>query len=347
MKMILFCQHSYAFGILEPIMAVLKEKSHEYIWFTTKNLTDRFPFKNEPHTDSIVEIVKFRSDVIYAPGNYVPHYLRGVKAQVFHGLAGEKKSHFKIRHFFDLYLTQGPYFTKKFNELKAKHKDFEVIETGWPKLDIYKTDKNKWEADKKKLLEIHRAKYLVLFAPTHNTNMTSAPYLLNEFKALGNDKSYVLIFKFHDLTPAKIIRDYEEAFMKVPNAIISYEPSITKVLLMADVLISDTSSVVYEFQYLNKPALTFKTQATNILWDDSQDYTGLGAKLRHVLEKDEFKENRQKITAEYHPYQDGKSALRMVEAVENYIAEKGVPKKRKVPLGRKFKIFKIFTLRNK
>ena len=37
------------------------------------------------------------------------------------------------------------------------------------------------------------------------------------------------------------------------------------------------------------------------------------------LEKDIFKEQRQHIVSEYHPYNDGNSALRMVEAVENYI----------------------------
>ncbi len=347
MKVILFCQHSYAYGILEPLLAILKAKSHTYIWFTTKELTDRFPYKNEPHTDSIEEIIKFQSDAIFVPGNYVPHYLRGVKVQVFHGLAGEKISHFKIRHFFDLYLTQGPYFTQKFNALKAKYKNFEVVETGWPKLDIYHNDRNKWADDKRQLLEIHQAKHIVLFAPTHNANMTSAPHLLEEFKELVKDKTYLLLIKFHDLTPANIVHDYSIAFIKYSNAIIFNEPSITKVMLMADMLISDTSSVVYEFQYLDKPVLTFKTQANSILWENSDDYENLESKLNHVLENDAFTANRLSIKEQYHPYEDGKSALRMVESVEKFIADHGVPKKRKVSLLRKFKIFKIFTLRNK
>ncbi len=347
MKVILFCQHSYAYGILAPVAAILKEKSYPYIWFTTKNLTNQFPFKYEPHTDSLVDIIKFQSDAIFVPGNYVPHYLRGVKVQVFHGLAGEKKSHFKIRHFFDLYLTQGPYFTRQFNLLKKRHKNFEVVETGWPKLDIYGNYNSKWASDKKELLELHNAKHIVLFAPTHNVNMTSAPYLLEEFKELVKDKSYFVIFKFHDLTDKEIVHQYTIAFMKPSNAIISFEPAIAKVLMMADILVSDTSSVVYEFQYLDKPVLTFKSQATNIQWDNAQDYEHLKTRINDVLEKDGEKSNRQQIKAEYHPYQDGNSALRMVEAVENYIAEKGVPKKRKVSLARKFKIFKIFTLRNK
>ena len=57
--------------------------------------------------------------------------------QRFATFIDEKKGHFRIRKYFDLYLTQGPFFTKKFNELKKKFKNFEVVETGWPKLDIY------------------------------------------------------------------------------------------------------------------------------------------------------------------------------------------------------------------
>ncbi|MFW2377892.1 MAG: CDP-glycerol--glycerophosphate glycerophosphotransferase, partial [Cellulophaga baltica] len=139
MKTILFCQNAYAFGILAPIRDVLQKENHEYIWFIAPKLLDTFPFKKENFTTSILDLQFFESDAIFAPGNEVPYYLRGVKVQIFHGLAGEKKGHFRIRNYFDLYLTQGPYFTEKFNRFKAQHQDFDVVETGWPKLDIYHT----------------------------------------------------------------------------------------------------------------------------------------------------------------------------------------------------------------
>ena len=137
MKAILFCQNNYAFGILEPIKQELIKQNDEYIWYVKDKIASDFPFKNDPYTTQVDDLVLFLSDVIFVPGNEVPHYLRGLKTQIFHGLAGEKKGHFRIRHYFDLYLTQGPYFTNRFLELKSIHKDFDVIETGWPKLDIY------------------------------------------------------------------------------------------------------------------------------------------------------------------------------------------------------------------
>jgi len=138
----------YSFGILQPIMEVLKEKNDEYIWFVRAAIIEKFPFKDENVTSNIKEIINFKSDAIFVPGNEVPYYLRGVKTQVFHGLAGEKKSHFRIRSYFDLYLTQGPYFTKWFSEAAQKHKNFSVVETGWPKLDIYGKELHKYDEDK-------------------------------------------------------------------------------------------------------------------------------------------------------------------------------------------------------
>ena len=116
MKVILFCQNAYAFGILAPIRDVLQEQGHDFLWYISGKLLDNFPYKNEDYTVRTLDLQLYKSDVIFVPGNEVPYYIRGLKVQVFHGLAGEKKGHFRIRHYFDLYLTQGPYFTDKFNE---------------------------------------------------------------------------------------------------------------------------------------------------------------------------------------------------------------------------------------
>ena len=119
MKFILFCQNNYAYGILEPIRKVLKNRGHEWMWYIHGNNNCIFPHKSEKFSNNISDIILFNSDVIFVPGNEVPHYLRGLKTQIFHGLAGEKKGHFKIRDYFDLYLTQGPFFTRTFNNLKT------------------------------------------------------------------------------------------------------------------------------------------------------------------------------------------------------------------------------------
>jgi hypothetical protein len=323
-------------------MQVLKEKGYEYLWFVKKPLDLKFPFKNEPFTSDIKKLKAFESDAIFVPGNEVPHYLRGVKTQVFHGLAGEKKGHFRIRNYFDLYLTQGPYFTKAFNKLKLKHKDFEVIETGWPKLDIYGKKIHKYDEEKKKLSKKYNCENIVLYAPTFSPSLTSAGFLIDEFKKLANEKKHLILVKFHDLMAADLINEYMKLANENENIIFEEERNIVKFLLMADIMISDTSSVVYEFLLLNKPVITYKCNSKNILWDDSKYYTNLIEKVKENLLVDNYKDERTQIWNDYHPYNDGNSALRMVEAVENYIGENGVPEKRKLSFLRRRKINKIF-----
>lgn len=342
MKVILFCQNAYAFGILAPIRDVLQNRGDSYLWYISNKLLGTFPFKEDPFTTRMLDLQYFKSDAIFVPGNEVPHFLRGVKVQVFHGLAGEKKGHFRIRHYFDLYLTQGPYFTKKFEALKAKHQDFEVVETGWSKLDVYSTDRLKYSYEKNAILAKHNTTKIVLYAPTFSPRLTSAPYLREEIKRLAETTGYVIFIKFHDLMESKWISAYQELAEEVPNIVFKKEKNIIKFLLQADVLVSDTSSVIYEFMLLDKPVITYKNITPSPLWDNVATYTGVTERVQENIEHDLLYTERAYVNKQFHPYQDGKSALRMVAATEAYITKKGVPENRALSVGRKLKIFSIF-----
>ncbi len=342
MKVILFCQNAYAFGILSPIRDVLKEQGHPFLWYISDKIWKNFPFKEEAFTTRILDLQYFKSDAIFVPGNEVPYFLRGLKIQVFHGLAGEKKGHFRIRHYFDLYLTQGPFFTKKFEELKSKHQDFEVIETGWPKLDVFSTNKDKYVYEKNAILEKYNTDKIVLYAPTFSPSLTSAPYLVHEIKQLALSTGYVIFIKFHDLMYDRWIDAYKELAKEIPNIIFKEDKNIIKFLLQADILISDTSSVIYEFILLDKPVISFKNIASNVLWDNSKHYSGLTERVLDNLNSDKLAPERAYINMQFHPYRDGKSAQRMVEAALHYIGTHGVPEQRQLSVSRKLKIQSIF-----
>ena len=94
MRFVLFCLNNYAFAILNPIKEILIEENHDFIWYLGPKVKDDFPYKSEPHTSSIKNIKAYKSDVIFAPGNEVPFFLKGLKTQIFHGFAGEKKRPF-------------------------------------------------------------------------------------------------------------------------------------------------------------------------------------------------------------------------------------------------------------
>ena len=342
MKFILFCENPYAFGILAPIRAVLEEKKHSFLWYVTDKIRSEFPYKDDAHTSSIADLDKFSSDAILVPGNEVPYNLRGLKVQIFHGLAGEKKGHFKIRHYFDLYLTQGPYFTNAFKKLSEKYKDFDVIETGWSKLDDYSKCLHEFDAEKEALLKEHNARKIVLYAPTFSPSLTSAPQLKNEIEKLAENPDYLILIKFHDLMAQDLVDAYKSLAKTNSNIQYVENRNVLKYLLLSDLMISDTSSVVYEFLLLNKPVITFNARSPKEAWENSNTYTDLSERVARNFEQDPLAEKRAEIITSYHPYQDGKSSERMVEAIEEHIQRHGVPEVRKLSLFRKYKMRKMY-----
>ena len=344
MKFILFCLNDYAFSILDPIKHVLLKKNHEFIWYVAPKIKSNFPYKTDNYTSSYSELKLYKSDVIFAPGNEVPYFLRGLKTQVFHGLAGEKKGHFRIRQYFDLYLTQGPYFTDRFLKLKKKHETFDVIETGWPKLDKYYRKNDEFNVERLNLISEHKSKYIILYAPTFSPRLTSAPHVHNEIKSLAKNQDYIILLKFHPLMDEKWVKKYQNIADKHKNIIFKKEKDITKYIIISDLIISDTSSVVYEFLLLDKPAITFRNISKSIFWKNLNNYDNLVNEVSKILKKDRHSNSRREMIKKYHPYVDGKSALRMVEAVEGYLSVNQVPERRKISTFRKIKtVYKILA----
>lgn len=342
MKTTLFCKNPYAFGILKPLNDELIERNHSVLWYVPKDILEKFPFKTEcKFTTEIQDVHNFNNDAIFVPGNEVPHYLRGVKTQIFHGLAGEKKGHFRIRKYFDLYLTQGPYFTKRFIELSKKFKDFDVIETGWPKLDQLFKQKEAYNTEKQQLIEKYGVKKILLYAPTFSPSLTSTIDLKDEVLKLA-DKDHLLLIKFHDLMDKKVVDEYQKLCNQIPNAEIVKDNNIIKYLILSDLMISDTSSVVYEFLLLDKPVITYKSNSENIKWENISDSESLHKTVHDVITLDKNKDDRKWIIDNYHPYSDGLSSKRMIDTLEKYITENPIPEKRKIPWGRKRKMNKMF-----
>lgn len=339
MKVLFFCQNTYAFGIIDPIRTVVLEKGYEVFWFIKEELNTSFPYQDN-YTNSIKALKNYPSDAIVVPGNEVPHYLRGVKVQIFHGLAGEKRTHFRIRHYFDLYLTQGPYFTDKFNELQRQHRNFEVMETGWSKLDKMYLEQEDYSEEKKELLNAHSAKKIILFAPTFTPYLTCAEFLKDEIISLAQNKDYLILCKFHAMMDPELIETYRTIANKHENVVYEEEKNITKFLILADLMLSDTSSVVYEFLLLNKPVITFKNIAENKYWEDIDDPAVLAKSIETTFTEDTYRDQREFIIDNYHPYTDGKSSERMIAAIEQYIYKNGVPKKRRLSPYRKYRIHK-------
>ena len=135
-KYLFFINQNYSFEILRPLQEQLIKKQDKVTWLCLGNeVKSEYFAENEDVIYDVNQARSYNPDVCFAPGNYIPNFIPGLKVQVFHGLEWKKKGHFMIRGYFDLYCTHGQATTERFKKLANKHQYFDVVETGWPKLD--------------------------------------------------------------------------------------------------------------------------------------------------------------------------------------------------------------------
>ena len=344
MRIVLFCENKYAIDILKPIQNEAdKEGNNDVLWYIHRAKIPTFPYADSVKwTNSMQEVYDFSPEAIFVPGNIVPYYLPGVKVQVFHGYAAEKKDHWVIRRYFDTYFTQGPYFTKNFKRLSEKYGDFEVLETGWPKQDWITEHRNDFETDKQELLKKHGRKKIVLYAPTFSPKLTSLPYLKEALTELVKKEDILLMMKFHPLTDQKWCDEYRALAEANEGMVYVDDFNITKYTLMADVMISDTSSAIYEFLLLDKPVITLRAISKDIFWKNIEEPSELASAYATIFTDEKVNSLRRWVIDNYDPYLDGKVCHRMLEGVRDYIKRHGVPRKRKLNLWRKYTSIKTF-----
>lgn len=346
MKIVLFCENRYAVDILQPLQTETdRQGCHDVLWYVHTKKINNFPLANVVKwTDSIQAVYDFKPEAIFVPGNIVPYYLPGVKIQVFHGYAAEKKDHWVIRRYFDTYFTQGPYFTSHFDMLSKKYGDFEVRETGWTKQDWIKEHLHDFDSEKQALLDKYGKKRIVIYAPTFSPKLTSLPFLQKPLEQLlAQESDVLLLMKFHPLTAQQWTDQYREWAKNRNDAVyIEAGENVTKYQMMSDLMISDTSSAVYEFLLLDRPVITLRTIAKDIYWENITVESDLLTAYHKAFNDTESIAKRRWIVENYDPHLDGKCCARMIEQADDYIKRHGVPAKRKLNLWRKYTSIKTF-----
>lgn len=344
MKILLFCENKYALDILYPLYQESIKQHHEVLWYIHAQKIHKFDWENDVHwTSSMQACYDFNPSAIFVPGNIVPYYLPGIKIQVFHGYAAEKKDHWIIRHYFDLYLTQGPYFTNKFKELASQHKNFEVYETGWTKQDWIKEHLHDYDDLKKEYLENAKCKEIILYAPTFSRKLTSLPVIKQALlDTLEKREKTLLLIKLHPLTKQEWIEEYKKLAAEHKRILFIEDSNVTPYQLISDIMISDTSSTVYEFLLLDKPVITLGSIAKDIFWINITDSSLLPQAIEEVIYDPKAIQRRQWVVNNYDPHLDGSCCNRMLETVNNYIQQHGIPSKRNLNIWRRYTSIKKF-----
>ena len=328
MKYLFYIAKAYSIPIIQPLVEYLDKQDGDYRFYVSDKVKERSPdsWDNTKILTRLKDAKQFRSDFVLCPGNFVDFRIPGLKVQLFHGLGVEKDVHYKIRHFFDVYLTSGPYVSARYKKLQEKYGYFLIRETGWPKIDYIL---NYPAENIRKVLNIPEDKKIILYAPTFSKRHESASSLTDIIPQIMKDVEF-WIFKFHELMDPEVIKEYQA--LDKSKVLVLVDAEITPYLHASDVMISDTSSVIYEFMVLDKPIITFRTQARPEKGIDIKEADELRPALdRCFANPDEFKDNRQRNLEEINPYLDGKISERVFKKLGK-ILNKKIRVKRRKPL---------------
>jgi len=305
---LLFATENYALEIMRPLQSEIESSGHRAAWYFSKPVAEAWR-RDLPVLESVRQVQAFDPVAVFVPGNWVPPFFPGLKVQIFHGFGIEKKGHFRIRGFFDLYCTHGPLTTGPFERLARTHGHFSVTETGWPKVDpLFRGE----------AIAQDSARPCLLYAPTFSPALTSARDLLQPLKMLAASGDFDITVKFHPKMDPALAARY--ARMQSDRLRVATEPSILPLMQSSSMLLTDTSSVVYEYLLLDKPVVTCRNAAPG---PHVVDFTDPGA-LARVLEqtwadRQSVVERARPVAERMHPYRDGLSSRRVLQATLDFI----------------------------
>lgn len=314
-RYLLFASQLYSLSILRPLQEAIRKRDGDAAWFLQTGETE-YLRPGERLLRSTPEVKAYGPDAVLVPGNWVPPFFPGIKVEVFHGFSVNKRSldrgHFRIRGFFDLYCTQGPDTTPRFEALAREHGHFRVRETGWPKVDpLFRDEPPPFPAGD--------GRPVVLYASTFTPRLTSTTHLFEEVKRMSRSGRWQWLVTFHPKMPREIVERYRA--LEGPNLEFVETDDIIPLYKAADALLCDTSSAISEFLLQHKPVVTFRNRKPEPHMIDVADPGEVESALERALARPpEVMEEIRRYADHIHPYQDGRSSERVLDAVEESLA---------------------------
>ncbi|PLY08295.1 MAG: CDP-glycerol glycerophosphotransferase [Desulfuromonas sp.] len=322
MKHLFYVSQLYSLSILRPIQAAARSRGDSCAWFFDQpGAGADHLFEDEQLLVDAAAVKVFNPDAVYVPGNVVPDFFSGVKVQVFHGLATDdtgKKGHYRIRGFFDLYCTRGDAETHKFQALAEQHGHFRVAQTGWPKLDpLYTAGAGR---DLRAELGIDAQRPVILFGSTFSPSLTAAPHLYTTIRELAQRGDWFWLVTLHPKTDLQLVAKYralEGDHLKFFEA----HEEVLPLQQTADAMLCDTSSIAIEFQLLGKPLVTFRGKCPGPQQLDVSSVEEVAPALERALQRPpELIGATRRFAEGIHPFADGCSSQRVLEAVDAFLA---------------------------
>lgn len=192
-----------------------------------------------------------------------------------------RNNFYKESRNWDYMISSNPYSSKIFKRAFKFNRD--IIEVGYPANDIFFKDNNELIKNLKSKYNIPEDKKIILYAPTWKDDEQVASWkhyfnleidlkrLYEEF----NDK-YVVLLKMHHLVSEKLVIDDQ-----LENFVfdLSGHDDIQELYLLSDLLITDYSSVFFDYAHLKRPILFFVPDLEHYLFNVRGLYLDMTSEL--------------------------------------------------------------------
>ena len=209
--------------------------------------------------------------------------------------------------------------------------------TGYPRNDTFITKPKNIMVER--IIQENSEKKLVIYMPTHR-NYGKKPIDISEFPQINDrlkENNIIMVYKPH----FNELKNISENNSQLSNIIIAKEQNIWgdvySYIHYFDLLISDYSSIVYDFLCADKPIVLYtydieymKTNDFGIMdyfetippgpfcksWAETLDQT------IKLLEKDTWHEKRNQCREMFHPFKDGRNAERVYKVTTQNILKR-------------------------
>lgn len=325
-----------------------KEEKVKYLWIFIHSLEKQMleRFKKEGHNVTLSESgfdVVFTGDTVTNPGKlgrtiicFVNHG-SGIKNIMYRNLARDKETKYMI-------FVEGDYREKKLHEKNCLGIS-RVFKVGMPKLDpLFNSDKFNRESILRSL-HLDCKKKTVLYAPTYKP---TSIFALKD-SLFRYTKCYNLLIKLHPYSwfgryaPHRHHRIFENMVRKFSHAVLLPKEaySILPYLYVADTMITEASSTMFEFLATGKTGIIYNldskklrhSDGSPILDEDNRTFLKdafvhfsepekIGDAIEDALTIDTAREKRKELMRKELFYAlDGNASLRVKKIVEKLLED--------------------------
>lgn len=221
-------------------------------------------------------------------------------------------------------------FSKCFRVMPERYLKF-----GYPRNDIF--IKNQNEVNKKKLLGEDIGKKVLLYCPTwrENSEFILFPFKdgsLSEFNQYLKESNQILFIKLHPLHQREDFLEEKFSNIKLFNNRLNIDTQ--EILQVTDVLITDYSSIYFDFILMNKPVIFIPydlkeyRKERDFLYDYNENTPGPKIESYETLKKalskankEYYKKERDNMNIKFNEYNTFHSSEKLIKFIEEKLSE--------------------------